>query len=134
MQKKTGLTDDKSVNDEDEEDEKNRDNESDKSSFSFISDTKDTKFTGPVSIANVQYLYQYINIKTIQPQLIYIKSSFDYNYNYYTLILQLQAAENIDKPSSYSTANTKEDGGPSSTKDSEKKKVVFFYIKLQPVL
>ena len=58
MQKKTGLTDDKSVNDEDEEDEKNRDNESDKSSFSFVSDTKDTKFTGSVRIANVQYLYQ----------------------------------------------------------------------------
>ena len=46
-------------------DEKNRYNESDKSSFAFISDTKDTKFTGPVRIANVQYLYQYINIKTI---------------------------------------------------------------------
>jgi hypothetical protein len=61
MQKKTGFSDDKSIGDENKEDEDSKDD-----GVWSISDESSNDFA---KLVQVQYLYQYININTILPQL-----------------------------------------------------------------
>jgi len=61
MQKKTGFSDDKSIGDENKEDEDSKDD-----GVWSISDESSNDFA---KLGQVQYLYQYININTILPQL-----------------------------------------------------------------
>ena len=61
IQKKTGFSDDKSIGDENKEDEDSKDD-----GVWSISDESSNDFA---KLGQVQYLYQYININTILPQL-----------------------------------------------------------------
>jgi hypothetical protein len=66
MQKKTGFSDDKSIGDENKEDE---DNEDDGVWDTSDESSNDLANLGTLIRKQVQYLYQYIYINTILPQL-----------------------------------------------------------------